>query len=357
MVGFFYGCDRELEHYDDMSWELIIVYQADEHRYDTMLYRNLGTSGLKVSAIALGFWHNFGDTTPLSNQKKLVFDAFDRGITYFDLANNYGPEPGAAEKNFGKIFHDHLTSYRDEMVISSKAGYTMWPGPYGDWGSRKYLIASLDQSLKRMGLDYVDIFYHHRPDPNTPMEETARALDQIVRDGKALYVGISNYSADQTKQMAALLKDLGTPFIVHQPRYNMFDRWIEDGLTDVLEDEGVGAVVFSPLAQGRLTDRYLHGIPEDSRANRSDSPFLSKNRVEPTIRIAQQLNEVAQQRGQSLAQMALAWNLRQKAVSSVIVGASRTAQLDDNIQALQHLDFTAAELANIDRILNGAEFK
>lgn len=333
------------------------MYLASEHRYEQMLYRNLGKSGLRVSAISLGFWHNFGDTTPFDNQKQLVLDAFNRGITYFDLANNYGPKPGAAERNFGKIFHENLQAYRDEMVISSKAGYTMWPGPYGDWGSRKYIIASCDQSLKRMGLDYVDIFYHHRPDPNTPMEETARALDQLVRQGKALYVGISNYTAEQTKQMAALLRDLGTPFIVHQPRYNMFDRWIEDGLTDVLAQEGIGAVVFSPLAQGRLTDRYLNGIPKDSRASRSDSPFLSKQRVEPTIKISQQLNELAHHRDQSLAQMALAWNLRQPVVSSVIVGASKTSQLDDNIQALKHLSFTDDELRQIDQIIGGQEFK
>ena len=333
------------------------MYEANPNRYDNMVYNRLGDSGLKLSAIGLGFWHNFGSVDAYENQRAIVQQAFDLGITYFDLANNYGPEPGSAEENFGRIMATDMKPYRDEMVIASKAGYEMWDGPYGNWGSRKSIIASADQSLKRMGLDYVDIFYSHRADPETNVYETAQALDSLVREGKALYVGISNYSADQTKQMAALLKDLGTPFIVHQPRYNMFDRWIEDGLTDVLEDEGGGAVVFSPLAQGRLTDRYLHGIPEDSRANRSDSPFLSKDRVEPTIRIAPQLNEVAQQRGQSLAQMALAWNLRQKAVSSVIVGASRTAQLDDNIQALQHLDFTAAELANIDRILNGAEFK
>lgn len=229
------------------------MYQANEHRYDKMLYRNLGKSGLKVSAIALGLWHNFGNTTPLTNQKEIVFDAFDRGITYFDLANNYGPEPGSAEKNFGKILHDDLSAYRDEMVISSKAGYTMWPGPYGDWGSKKYITASIDQSLKRVGVDYFDIFYHHRPDPNTPIEETAQALDLLVRQGKALYIGISNYRAEQTREIAEIFEDLGTPFIVHQPRYNMFDRWIEDGLTDVLAEKEVGAVVFSPLAQGRLT--------------------------------------------------------------------------------------------------------
>lgn len=333
------------------------MYQANEHRYDKMLYRNLGKSGLKVSAIALGLWHNFGNTTPLTNQKEIVFDAFDRGITYFDLANNYGPEPGSAEKNFGKILHDDLSAYRDEMVISSKAGYTMWPGPYGDWGSKKYITASIDQSLKRVGVDYFDIFYHHRPDPNTPIEETAQALDLLVRQGKALYIGISNYRAEQTREIAEIFEDLGTPFIVHQPRYNMFDRWIEDGLTDVLAEKEVGAVVFSPLDQGRLTDRYLNGIPKDSRANRSDSPFLNVERVEQTTAIAKQLNEIAKTRGQSLAQMALAWNLRQPVVSSVIIGASRTQQLEDNIKALDNLDFSDAELKQFDTILDGVEFK
>jgi len=333
------------------------MYQAKEQRYDNMIYRNLGKSGLKVSAISLGLWHNFGNTTPLTNQKEILFDAFDHGITYFDLANNYGPEPGSAEENFGKILHEDLAPYRDEMVISSKAGYTMWPGPYGDWGSKKYLTASIDQSLKRTGLDYFDIFYHHRPDPNTPIEETAQALDLLVRQGKALYIGISNYQAEQTREIAEIFEDLGTPFIVHQPRYNMFDRWIEDGLTDVLAEKEVGAVVFSPLAQGRLTDRYLNGIPKDSRANRSDSPFLDAQRVEETITIAKQLNEVAKKRGQSLAQMALAWNLRQPTVSSVIIGASRTQQLEDNIKALDNLEFSDEELKQFDTILAGVEFK
>ncbi|CUS25584.1 hypothetical protein FC70_GL001023 [Paucilactobacillus oligofermentans DSM 15707 = LMG 22743] len=333
------------------------MYQAKEQRYDNMIYRNLGKSGLKVSAISLGLWHNFGNTTPLTNQKEILFDAFDHGITYFDLANNYGPEPGSAEENFGKILHEDLAPYRDEMVISSKAGYTMWPGPYGDWGSKKYLTASIDQSLKRTGLDYFDIFYHHRPDPNTPIEETAQALDLLVRQGKALYIGISNYQAEQTQEIAEIFEDLGTPFIVHQPRYNMFDRWIEDGLTDVLAEKEVGAVVFSPLAQGRLTDRYLNGIPKDSRANRSDSPFLDVQRVEETITIANQLNEIAKKRDQSLAQMALAWNLRQPTVSSVIVGASRTQQLEDNIKALDNLEFSDEELKQFDTILDGVEFK
>ena len=327
------------------------MYLAQPTRYDNMQYRNVGSSGLKVSAIALGFWHNFGDDDVLSNQRDIVHTAFDHGITYFDLANNYGPPAGSAEINFGRILHEDLAAYRDEMVIASKAGYYMWPGPYGEWGSKKNIVASCDQSLKRLGLDYVDIFYHHRPDPNTPLEETAWALDLLVRQGKALYIGISNYSAEQTAAIAKIFKQLGTPFIIHQARYNMMDRWVEDGLLNTLGKLNKGMVAFSPLAQGRLTDRYLHGIPADSRASRSDSPFLDKDKVEPTIKMATQLNELAKNRGQSLAEMALAWNLKDKVVSSVIVGASRSSQLLDNLKALDKLDFSADELSAIDQIL------
>lgn len=327
------------------------MYLAAQKRYDDMQYRYVGSAGLKVSAIALGFWHNFGDVDALSNQRDIVHTAFDHGITYFDLANNYGPPAGSAEINFGRILHEDLAAYRDEMVIASKAGYYMWPGPYGEWGSKKNIVASCDQSLKRLGLDYVDIFYHHRPDPNTPLEETAQALDLLVRQGKALYIGISNYSAEQTAAIAKIFKRLGTPFIVHQARYNMLDRWVEDGLLTTLKDLGKGMVAFSPLAQGRLTDRYLHGIPKDSRANRSSSPFLDKEKVEPTIKIASQLNELAQSRNQSLAEMALAWNLRNEVVASVIVGASRASQLIDNLQALNQLSFTTDELNQIEKLL------
>lgn len=327
------------------------MYQASKQRYETMPYRHVGQSGLRLPAISLGLWHNFGDVDRLSNQKEILCGAFDRGVTHFDLANNYGPPAGSAERNFGRILREELGQYRDELVISSKAGYYMWPGPYGEWGSKKNIIASCDQSLQRMGLDYVDIFYHHRPDPDTPIEETAGALDLLVRQGKALYIGVSNYSAEQTVAIAKVFKKLGTPFIIHQPRYNMFDRWIEDGLTDVLTQENLGAITFSPLAQGLLTNRYLNGIPADSRAGRSSSPFLSPENVEATINKVQQLNKIAQNRGQSLAEMALAWNLRQPTVTSVLVGASRLSQLEDSLKALNHLDFTAEELARIDAIV------
>ncbi|MCH4058089.1 MAG: aldo/keto reductase [Lactobacillaceae bacterium] len=327
------------------------MYQASKQRYETMPYRHVGQSGLRLPAISLGLWHNFGDVDRLSNQKEILCGAFDRGVTHFDLANNYGPPAGSAERNFGRILREELGQYRDELVISSKAGYYMWPGPYGEWGSKKNIIASCDQSLQRMGLDYVDIFYHHRPDPDTPIEETAGALDLLVRQGKALYIGVSNYSAEQTVAIAKVFKKLGTPFIIHQPRYNMFDRWIEDGLTDVLTQENLGAITFSPLAQGLLTNRYLNGIPADSRAGRSSSPFLSPENVEATINKVQQLNKIAQNRGQSLAEMALAWNLRQPTVTSVLVGASRLSQLEDSLKALNHLDFAAEELARIDAIV------
>lgn len=328
-----------------------MTYVASPTRYDKMTYNRVGNSGLILPAISLGLWNNFGDFDPWQKQREIVLGAFDMEILHFDLANNYGPTPGSAEKNFGRILKEDLASYRDEIIISSKAGYTMWPGPYGDWGSKKYLVASCDQSLKRIGVDYLDIFYHHRPDPNTPLEETAAALDLIVRQGKALYVGISNYRAPEASKMAQLLKAQGTPFVIHQPRYNMFDRWIEDGLTDVLAEEELGAIVFSPLAQGLLTNRYLHGIPEDSRANRSEIPFLKPDRVEQTIKTVKALNDIAESRDQTLAQMALAWNLRQKVVSSVLVGASRLTQLQDNVKALDHLEFSNDELAQIEVIL------
>ena len=326
------------------------MYLAQENRYDKMRYRYVGKSGLRLPEISLGLWHNFGDVDRVATQKEIIYAAFDNGITHFDLANNYGPPAGSAEANFGKILREGLKSYRDEIIISSKAGFYMWPGPYGEWGSKKNLIASCDQSLQRMGLDYVDIFYHHRPDPNTPLVETAHTLDLLVRQGKALYVGVSNYTPEQTAEISKYFKEWHTPFIIHQPRYNMFERTIEHGLTDVLEQEGLGAIVFSPLAQGLLTGRYLNGIPEDSQAHRENT-YLSEDRVEATIGKVRQLNEVAQERGQSLAEMALAWNLRQPTIASVLIGASRVSQLEDNLKALDNLDFAEEELAKIDRIL------
>lgn len=328
------------------------MYLANEYRYKNMLYRRVGKSGLKLPAISLGLWHNFGDVDTLDNQRAIVHAAFDHGITHFDLANNYGPPAGSAEINFGRILKEDLLPYRDELIISSKAGYYMWAGPYGEWGSRKYLIASCEHSLKRMGLDYVDIFYSHRPDPDTPLEETALALDQLVRQGKTLYVGVSNYSAEQTAEISKIFRELRTPFIIHQPRYNIFDRWIENDLTDVLTEEGVGAITFSPLAQGMLTNRYLDGIPADSRAHRSDSPFLTEENVQSTLTVVTKLNELAKTRGQTLAEMALAWNLRQETVTSVLIGASRVSQLEDNLNALNHLDFSSDELKKIDKILS-----
>ena len=316
-----------------------------------MIYNRVGNSGLKLPAISLGLWHNFGEVDLFDNSRKMVQCAFDLGITHFDLANNYGPPPGSAEETFGKILKKDFLPYRDELIISSKAGYDMWPGPYGEWGSKKYLTASLDQSLKRMGLDYVDIFYSHRPDPETPFEETAQALDLMVRQGKALYIGISNYSAEQTAEIAAIFKDLKTPFIIHQPAYNMYNRWIEDGLQDVLTANKLGTIAFSPLAQGMLTDRYLHGIPEDSRAGRPSSPFLNAERVQETIEKSRALNEIAQRRGQTLAEMAVAWILRDGKVTSVLIGASRVSQIDDNVKALENLDFTNEELDEIEAVL------
>ncbi|HIZ54462.1 MAG TPA: L-glyceraldehyde 3-phosphate reductase [Candidatus Enterococcus avicola] len=326
------------------------MYQAQEKRYETMQYRSVGKSGLKLPLISLGLWHNFGDVDPLDNQRKLVFKAFDEGITHFDLANNYGPPAGSAESNFGRMLKEDLSAYRDEMIISSKAGYYMWPGPYGEWGSKKNLIASCDQSLKRLGLDYVDIFYHHRPDPNTPLEETAHALDLLVQQGKALYVGISNYSAEQTAAMTKILKEQKTPFIIHQQKYNMLNREPEEGLLQVLEEEGIGAITFSPLAQGLLTNRYLNGIPEDSRAASINSPFLSEGRVTETLATVKELNAIAEARGQTLAEMSLAWNIRQEVVSSVLIGASKVSQLEDNLKALGNLTFSEEEIAKIDAL-------
>jgi L-glyceraldehyde 3-phosphate reductase len=316
-----------------------------------MQYRRCGNSGIKLPAISLGLWHNFGHVDVADNYRKILHLAFDSGITHFDLANNYGPPPGSAEENFGKILKEDFRDYRDELIISSKAGYTMWPGPYGDWGSKKYLVASLDQSLKRMGLDYVDIFYHHRPDPNTPLEETMAALDLIVRQGKALYVGVSNYPAELASKAIKILKELGTPCLIHQPKYSMFERWVEGGLLNVLGNEGVGCIPFSPLAQGLLTDKYLHGIPEDSRAARPTG-FLQKSHItDERLRQIRELNNLAVQRGQSLAQMALAWILKDERVTSVLIGASRPEQLSDSLKALDNLRFSAEELARIEEIL------
>jgi L-glyceraldehyde 3-phosphate reductase len=329
------------------------MYTPSASRYDTMKYNRCGRSGLLLPAISLGLWHNFGSVDDYTTMQQIIFRAFDRGITHFDLANNYGPPPGEAERNFGKIFHKDLKQYRDEMIISSKAGYLMWPGPYGEWGSRKYLIASLDQSLQRMGLDYVDIFYSHRPDPATPMEETMMALDQIVRSGKALYAGISSYDAEQTSRACAILKELGTPCLIHQPKYSMFVRWVENGLLDVLEEEGVGCIAFSPLAQGLLTDKYIRNIPSSSRVGRGlTNGAISQQDISPQVlNRVKKLDGIAQQRGQSLAQMALAWLLKDQRITSVLIGASSVQQLDNNIDMLGNIDFTADELAGIESIL------
>jgi len=317
-------------------------------RYANMDYRRVGRSGLKLPAISLGLWQNFGGDTPPERQSAIVRRAFDLGITHIDLANNYGPPYGSAEENFGRILAADLAGHRDELVISTKAGYDMWPGPYGEWGSRKYLLSSLDQSLKRMGLDYVDIFYSHRFDPETPLEETMGALDAAVRQGKALYVGISSYSADRTRDAAAILRRLGTPLLIHQPSYSLLNRWIEPELLEVLEDEGIGCIVFSPLAQGLLTDRYLAGVPEGSRASRPGS-LSQKMLTEANLARIRALNEIAKRRGQSLAQMALAWTLRNPVVTSALVGASSVAQLEQNVASLNKLEFSAGELEEIDR--------
>ena len=316
-----------------------------------MLYKRVGRSGLKLPAISLGWWYNFGGLDVFENGRAIARRAFDLGVTHFDLANNYGPPPGSAEENFGTLFKQDFHAYRDELIISTKAGYDMWPGPYGEWGSRKYLLASLDQSLKRMGLDYVDIFYSHRPDPDTPLEETMGALDFAVKQGKALYVGISNYNPEMTRRAAQILKNLGTPCLIHQPRYSMLDRWIEDGLLDVLTEEGIGCIVFSPLAQGQLTDRYLNGIPSGARATKTERVWLTPDNVKKNLPKTQKLNELAKKRGQSLAQMAIAWVLRQPAVTSALIGASSVKQLEDNLAALNNLKFSDDELEKIEQIL------
>jgi L-glyceraldehyde 3-phosphate reductase len=326
-------------------------YLADETRYEAMPYNRCGRSGLKLPAVSLGLWHNFGGIDTLENGRAMLRRAFDLGITHFDLANNYGPPPGSAEANFGHVLRQDFMPYRDELIISSKAGWGMWPGPYGDFGSRKYLIASLDQSLKRMGLDYVDIFYHHRPDPETPLEETMTALDHIVRSGRALYVGISSYGPELTRQAAQILRDLGTPCLIHQPSYSLFNRWIEDGLIDVLDEEGIGAIVFSPLAQGLLTNKYLQGIPADSRAAGA-SVFLNEDRItDDVLAKVRGLQAVAQNRGQSLAQMAVAWVLRHEAVVSALIGASKVSQIEEIAAAAANLAFTADELQAIESVL------
>ncbi|PQC29929.1 aldo/keto reductase [Enterococcus mundtii] len=328
------------------------MYVADKTRYENMEYRKSGRSGLKLPILSLGLWQNFGEYDPISNQREILRGAFDLGITHFDLANNYGGPAGAAETNFGRLFKEDFKSYRDELIISSKAGYYMWDGPYGDWGSRKSIIASCDQSLQRMGLDYVDIFYHHRPDPETPLEETAEALMQLVRQGKALYIGISNYNGADTQRMAEILRKKDAPFVIHQMRYNLFSReLLETDLAPVLDENGLGAITFSPLAQGLLTNRYLHGIPEDSRAHRKEIPFLSEEQIAPTLRKIKQLQEVAEARGQTLAQMALAWNVQQPAVTSVLVGASRLSQLQESVKMKDNLVFAPEELATIETIL------
>lgn len=332
-----------------------MVFQADKTRYESMQYRRCGQSGLRLPAVSLGLWHNFGDSTLIENSRQLLQRAFELGITHFDLANNYGPPPGSAESNFGRIFREDFHPYRDELVISTKAGYTMWDGPYGDWGSRKYLIASLDQSLKRMGLEYVDIFYHHRPDPETPLRETMKALDHIVRQGKALYIGLSNYPAELARQAIDILDDLGTSCLIHQPKYSMFERAPEEGLLSVLQEKGVGCIPFSPLAGGQLTDRYLNGIPADSRAA-SKSRFLNADQVsDEKLSKVRQLNALAERRGQKLSQMALAWVLRHDTVTSVLIGASKTSQIEDAVGMLNNLHFTAEELETIDAILNSSK--
>jgi L-glyceraldehyde 3-phosphate reductase len=325
-----------------------MTYVPADDRYDHMPYRRCGRSGLQLPAISLGLWQNFGDDRPIETQRAIVRRAFDLGITHFDLANNYGPPYGSAEINFGRLMAEDLRPWRDELVISTKAGYDMWPGPYGEWGSRKYVLASLDQSLKRMGLEYVDIFYSHRLDPDTPLEETLGALDTAVRQGKALYAGISSYSARRTEEAIRILRDLGTPLLIHQPSYSLLNRWIEPDLLDVLGREGVGAIVFSPLGQGMLTDRYLDGIPEDSRAAREGS--LSKSMLsDENLERIRALNEIAERRGQTLAQLALAWTLRDPRVTSTLIGASSVAQLEDNVGALDRLDFDDDELAEIEK--------
>ncbi|MGG3562771.1 L-glyceraldehyde 3-phosphate reductase [Neobacillus rhizosphaerae] len=328
-----------------------MTYQPSTERYNKMIYNRCGNSGLKLPAISLGLWHNFGGDDVFANGRELIRKAFDLGITHFDLANNYGPPAGSAEENFGAILKKDFSSYRDEMIISTKAGYGMWPGPYGDWGSRKYLVSSLDQSLKRMGIDYVDIFYHHRPDSETPLEETMLALDHIVRQGKALYVGISNYGVEETMKAIEILKELGTPLLIHQPAYSLFNRWVEDGLIDLLQEKQVGSIAFVPLAQGLLTTKYVNGIPEDSRASKTNS-FLKKSDVtEEVVRKVQKLNNLAKNRGQSLAQMALAWVLRDRKITSALIGASKVSQIEENVAALKNLEFSPHELLSIEEAI------
>jgi L-glyceraldehyde 3-phosphate reductase len=327
-------------------------YIPASDRYSDMLYRRCGKSGIQLSAVSLGLWHNFGDVDVMDNYRKTLHTAFDRGITHFDLANNYGPPPGSAEINFGRILKEDFASHRDELIISSKAGYYMWPGPYGEWGSKKNLVASLNQSLKRMDLEYVDIFYHHRPDPNTPLEETMAALDLIVRQGKALYVGISNYRPKEGAEAIRILKELGTPCLIHQPKYSMFERWVEtEGLLDVLHANGVGCIPFSPLAQGLLTNKYLKGIPADSRVAKGVGFLTENNITEARLSQIKQLNDIALERGQSLAQMALAWILKDERVTTVLIGASRPEQLTDSLKCLENIKFSAEELAKIEAIL------
>lgn len=329
------------------------MYIANEKRYDKMKYNRCGKSGLKLPALSLGLWHNFGSVNNYSNMVDLITTAFDHGITHFDIANNYGPIPGSAEENFGRILKNEMSPYRDELVISTKAGFDMWPGPYGNFGSKKYLISSLDQSLKRLSLDYVDIFYHHRPDPETPLEETMSALDHIVRSGKALYVGISNYGPEDTVKAYQILKDLGTPLLIHQPNYSMFNRIPENGLLDVLEENGIGSIAFCPLAQGLLTNKYLNGIPSDSRAADSNSIFLNSDSVtKEKVEKVRKLNEIALNRNQSMAGLALAWVLRGGRITTALIGASKTSQIIENVSVLQNLDFTEEELAAIDLILS-----
>ncbi|TDW51729.1 L-glyceraldehyde 3-phosphate reductase [Flavobacterium sp. 270] len=330
-----------------------MTYIPDTNRYQNMEYRRCGKSGLMLPALSLGLWHNFGAIDDIENSRNIMHTAFDNGITHFDLANNYGPPPGSAETTFGQIFKEDFKNYRDELLISTKAGWQMWDGPYGDWGSKKYLVASLDQSLKRMGLDYVDIYYHHRPDPNTPLEETMGALDLIVRQGKALYVGISSYDPEETQNAIKILKDLRTPCLIHQPRYSMFDRWVENGLLNVLEQNGVGSIAFSPLAQGLLTNKYLNGIPQDSRAasHRGNGAIEEDVLTDANINKARNLNEIAAKRGQSLAQMALSWILKDNRISSVLIGASKPEQVIDSVGALQNITFTDDELLEIEYIL------
>lgn len=329
-----------------------MVYSANDKRYESMAFNRVGKSGLKLPAVSLGLWHNFGDVDSLSNARDMIHRSFDLGITHFDLANNYGPSAGSAETTFGQVLKSDFAAYRDEIVVSTKAGYYMWPGPYGEWGSKKSLVSSLDQSLKRMGLEYVDIYYHHRPDPDTPLEETMGALDLIVRQGKALYVGISNYSAEQTKQAIKILKSLGTPLLIHQASYNMFNRWVEDGLLDELKAGGAGCIAFSPLAQGMLTDRYLAGVPADSRAASANSPFLKADDItEEKLAKIRALSEIASARGQTLAQLALVWVLRQEQVSSVLIGASKVSQIEDNVGIINHLEISTQEVEQIEKIL------